>query len=368
MKKKNPKVSVVISAYNHEQYVGEAIQSILDQTFQDFEIVITDNGSTDNTFEEIKKIKDPRIRLYRFRDNQGACAAYNNCKERSKGKYILIFNSDDILLPNKIEVQTNFLDQNPEIGAVFTYVQLIDEDGNEYNKKHHYTDIFNQPNRTRYEWLNYLFFNGNCLCASTPMVRKKCFSVIGLNDLRLAQLPDLELWTRLLLNYDIHIIQEKLIKFRIRTENKNVSADTPESRVRSMYEFSQVLANFLTIKNVEEFGKIFPEEAKKHDDITNDELIPFYVARAALSVEHVFHQKFGLDTLFEMLKNKNIVKKLEKVCNFNYVSFIRLTGKHDIYNVNQILNQDEYIRMLEKKVGELEKPGGLIRSLINKHA
>lgn len=365
---KSPKVSVVMSAYNHERYVSEAIKSVLNQTFKNFELVIVDNGSTDGTFREIKNIKDPRIRLYRFRKNQGACAAYNYCKIKSKGKYIAYLNSDDIMDSKRIHKQVAYLDMEPSIGVVFSYVQLIDDDSNLYSKKHFYSYIFNQPNRPKQDWLNYFFYNGNALCASSPMLRRECFEFVGLDDLKLVQLPDLDLWIRILFKYEIHVLPEKLLLFRIRKEEKNVSADTPESRARSMYEFSQVLKNFLKIKNISEFKKIFPNEEKKYKDIIDDELIPFYVARAALNVKHVFHKKFALDTIFELLKNKRIANKLEKVCNFNYVNFIKLTGLHDIYNVNQIINQENHIKMLENRIKELENPRGFIKNLFRKNA
>jgi glycosyltransferase involved in cell wall biosynthesis len=152
-----PRVTVIIPSYNHEKFVGEAIQSVLNQTYQDFEIVITDDGSTDQSVSIIKSFTDPRIKLFCFDKNQGACVAGLKCRSEAKGEFIALLNSDDVFAPDKLEKQVRFLEQNPEIAAVFSYAQIIDEEGNDFSNDHVYKQIFIQPNRTRFEWLNYFF-------------------------------------------------------------------------------------------------------------------------------------------------------------------------------------------------------------------
>ena len=83
-----PRVSVIMPSYNHERFVGVAVQSILDQTFQDFEIIVTDDGSKDQSVEVIGSFTDPRIRFFRFEQNRGACAAMNNNVAQATGEYI----------------------------------------------------------------------------------------------------------------------------------------------------------------------------------------------------------------------------------------------------------------------------------------
>ena len=100
---KGPKISVVMPVYNHEGCVAEAIQSVLDQSYGDFEFIITDDGSTDGTVREIEKFADPRISFFRFAENKGASVAINHCLEKAGGVYIAIMNADDVFLPNKLE-------------------------------------------------------------------------------------------------------------------------------------------------------------------------------------------------------------------------------------------------------------------------
>jgi len=352
-KKRKPKVSIIFSAYNHAEFIEQLVNSILDQTYSNFEIIAVDNGSLDNTSEIIKSIKDPRIKLYKLKKNVGLSLGLNYGLERSKGEFICFVGSDDIFFPDKLEKQIKYLEEHPSVGAVFSYVQLINENGERLpDNSHDYHEIFNKTNRQRHEWLNYFFYKGNCLCFSTSCVHKSCFKDVRYFNPLLAQLQDFDTWVALTFRHDVHIIQKPLVKFRIRAENKNLSANTIETRVRSIFEFGHVLKRFLSIQKVDAFLKIFPEEGKKYKDIIDNELIPFYVARAALNVEHVFHQKFALDTLYDLLSDKKMVEKMEKICHFSYPEFIKITGDHDLYHVQHIDYQTNKINQL---VNEREK-------------
>src|SRR4029079_1031142 len=100
-----PSVSVIIPSYNHEAFVGEAIKSVLDQSYQDFEIVIADDGSKDRTPEIIRRFADPRISLEVFQENRAAAAAANSAIGRSHGEFLCYLSSDDLFLPGKLEKQ-----------------------------------------------------------------------------------------------------------------------------------------------------------------------------------------------------------------------------------------------------------------------
>ena len=155
---KTPKISVRIPAYNHEKYIRECLDSVLNQTFQNFEIVITDDGSTDRTADIIREYNDPRIKLVVFENNQGSASAIANALQRASGEYVANICSDDMWELDKLEKQVYFLENNPDIDAVFTRVQLIDEDSNPFvDEKNIYFHVFEEPNRTRDEWLR-LFF------------------------------------------------------------------------------------------------------------------------------------------------------------------------------------------------------------------
>ena len=346
-----PKVSVIIPSYNHEKYIAEAIQSVLDQTFQDFEIVIVDDGSADSTVNEIKKFRDPRIRLFTLKKNQGAAVAAKKCIAEAKGEYIAMLSSDDIFLQDKLEKQVKFLDMRQDIGAVFTYAHIIDEDGNEFRDENNfYLHIFNQPNKSRFEWLNYFFYKMNCLCHPSVLIPKKIYDEIGYYDLRFAQLPDFDLWIRLCMKSDIYILPEKLIKYRIREGDQNASGSRPEVLIRTSWELIQILDNFLTIKNIDEFVNVFPE-IKKLDEQIDAELIPYYLAQFAISVKYAPYQIFAINTLYKLLANKALSRKVKAKFNFTIIDFIKLTGTSDTLNFYGIHSRD----ILMQKKGEQVK-------------
>ena len=113
-----PKVSVIIPAYNAARYLPEAIDSVLTQTYQDCEIILVDDGSTDDTAEVVSRY-GTRV-TYVQQSNQGVGAARNTGIDLARGDYLVFQDADDVLLPGKLEVQASFLDQHPDVDAVFS--------------------------------------------------------------------------------------------------------------------------------------------------------------------------------------------------------------------------------------------------------
>lgn len=328
-----PKVSVVIPTYNHEKYVGECIQSILDQTYQDFEIIITDDGSSDGTVNVIKEFDDSRIQLYTHAENKGACTAVNNCIRKAVGEYIAVLSSDDAWEPTKLEKQVKYLDDHPEISAVFTKVAFINESSTliglaDYDRFY----IFDKKNRPRYAWLNQFFFKGNCLCHPSVLIRRKCYDDIGLYDERMANIPDQDMWVRLCFKYEIHIIDEKLVHFRVREGEVNVSGNRMPNIIRGYFEYMQILNHYLAINNTETFLKIFPK-AEKYG-VVEEEYIPYFLSRLALDVNNRTWHLWGLQTLFNFLGQNGMAISLEKKYGFRYRDFYHLTAQHDIFNIS----------------------------------
>ena len=143
-----PKVTVILTSYNQAQYVAQAIQSVLNQTFTDFELFIVDDGSTDNSQEIIKTFTDPRIKFFLYRKNLGALKAIKEPINSANGKYIATQHSDDLWTADKLEKQVDFLEKNPDYAACFTQAEFIDETGNLYElpETHPYHNIFEQKN------------------------------------------------------------------------------------------------------------------------------------------------------------------------------------------------------------------------------
>lgn len=349
---KKPKVSVRIPSYNHEKYIRECLDSVLNQTLQDFEIVITDDGSTDRTVDIIKEYKDPRIKLKVFEKNQGCSVAVADCVQRSNGEYIANLCSDDAWETDKLAKQVSFLDENPQYDAVFTKVQLIDEDSHDLNETSSpYGDIFEVENRSREEWLNRFFYMGNCLCIPSVLIRRNVYEELGFQDKRMASLNDFDLWVRFCLKHELYILDEKLTRFRLRANEANASGDRIENHIRNRFEYKQILSNFLSIDNVDLLKRIFPD-CEKYGKVTK-EIIPYFLSRLAYDTSDDFKQLWGLETIFKLMENDNLVKLLNNNCDFSYADLHRLSAEKDIYKLRMINEQMQEIQMLQTEIQNL---------------
>lgn len=329
----SPKVSVLLTSYNHAKYLRETIDSVLNQTFKDFELIIWDDASTDESWAIIQSYTDLRIRVFRNEINQAGVINVNKAiSEEARGEYVAMHHSDDIWEPQKLEKQVAFLDSHPDVGAVFTKVKLIDEDGSLLtDSSHPYHKVFDQPNRTRFEWLNRFFYISNALCHPSVLIRKSCYEECGVYRYGFAQLPDFDMWVRLCLKYEIYILPECLVRFRIRDNEANTSGDRPEVHVRLQFELLQSYSNYLSIIDKDEFLKVFPASFKYLNDKDFD--ISFALAMMALSLPHPSGKLFGLQILFDLINDPIKARKIKDIYGFSYSEFIKLTAKHDVFSI-----------------------------------
>jgi glycosyltransferase involved in cell wall biosynthesis len=328
-----PKVSIIIPSYNHEKFIGECILSVINQTFQDFEIVITDDGSSDGSVQVIESFADPRIKLFKFGVNKGACIAVNNCIKHAKGKYIAMLSSDDAWYPEKLEVQVEYLDNNKDIAVVFGKVDWVDENSNLImNPLFPYLTLFEANNKTRFKWLRYFFLVGNCLCHPSSLVRAECYRDVGMLDPAFASLPDLDFWIRICLKYNIHILNQRLVRFRKNFDESNASGNRKETLIRNRFELRHSLNHYLKITRPEELLLIFPE-ARQFGKVTAD-TIPYLIGRIAINTGEDFKVLWGMDLICRLLQNEKNAHILESECNFTFLDFISLSGQCDPYKVS----------------------------------
>jgi glycosyltransferase involved in cell wall biosynthesis len=330
-----PKISVILTSYNHEKYIREAIDSVLAQTLADFELIIWDDASDDASWTIINTYADPRIRSFRNGERRRAVYGLNRAiSEIARGEYIAVHHSDDIWETDKLAKQVAFLDGNPEFGAVFTHITAIGEDSKPLkNERNFYNLKFEQPNRTRFEWLHFFFNRGNALCHPSVLVRKKCYDNCGLYRFGLVQLADFDMWVRLCLKYEIHVLPEKLVRFRVRADEANASNRRPESYIRSTMEFHNLLRNYLKIESFEELAAIFPEAAKYCRADGFD--LKYVLARIALEEKpYSFTELFGIELLFEAVADPVRSKTIKAIYNFDYLDLINLTGKYDVFKAS----------------------------------
>jgi len=200
----SPKVSVIIPTYNYAHFLPEAIQSVLAQTFQDFELFVVDDGSTDNTREVVAGFG--RRVNYIYQKNKGYSAARNVGIRLSQGEVVAFLDADDTWLPEKLEVQVAYLDNHPEVGIVYSHFLVVDRDGN----------VLPQPERTHYSGMIFeRLLLGNFIGMPTVAVRRECFAGIGPFDESLRTTADWELWLRLTRKNRVGYMDQPLAKYRL---------------------------------------------------------------------------------------------------------------------------------------------------------
>ncbi|MDO9712500.1 glycosyltransferase family 2 protein [Paracraurococcus lichenis] len=292
-----PSVSVLIKTFNHAAYVRQTIESLLSQSFQDFEIVATDDGSTDETAAILRFFDDPRIRLEVLPCNGGVAAAMNATLARARGRYLAILNSDDWALPGRLRTQVAFLDANAEISLLFGLPQPVDETGQPTQAYNDFHVPFGLPDFSRRSWLRQFFFGGNCLCAPTAMIRREAYAAVGHYDPRLTNLSDLDMWIRMLLaGHRIHVLPEKLTALRIRDNAANASAPRLDNLLRTRFETTRILRHFASMGD-DLYHEVFGDEALEGAVVGS----PIALKIAELAARHPApeHQIFAAETYHE---------------------------------------------------------------------
>lgn len=210
-KMNTPKVSILLPTYNHANYLGESIQSALTQSFTDFELIIVNDDSPDDTETVIKRFADPRIK-YIFQENKGVPGALNTAFSASCGEYIAILNDDDRWLPEKLAQQTTILNEKPDVGVVYGIAQVIDAQG----EKRQQTSGF--PARFPEDMLKSLLLE-NGICPVTVLIRRSCLEETGPWDENLPGVDDRDMWLRLAKHCNFVFQDEIVAEYRLHATN-----------------------------------------------------------------------------------------------------------------------------------------------------
>jgi glycosyltransferase involved in cell wall biosynthesis len=199
----NPEVSVIIPTYNRAASIGDSIRSVLSQSFQNFEIIIVNDGSTDDTEKIISEISDVRIRLVSHESNRGAPAARNTGIQSSKGEFVAFLDSDDRWLPDKLQIQMDYLQKSQETGSCSTgYYKYQETIG----------FLASNPVWPEKDRLKHLLTTMDLSFGTTLLVRKNCFDKVGLFDENFPRHEDWDWVLRYLKFYQHHVIQQPLVE------------------------------------------------------------------------------------------------------------------------------------------------------------
>jgi len=203
---KIPELSIIMPVYNVEYFVASAIQSVLEQTYQDFELIIINDGSTDGSKTVINSFTDKRISYFENEINSGIVYSRNKGLKMAKGKFVGMFDADDIAHREKFEKQIAFLEKNPEFGMVGSWAKFIDAEGKHIPS--------GWKLKAKPEAIPAIMLFKNYFVQSAVLYRRECISNYKFQD-GFDILEDYLMWYEILKKYKVWNLQEYLIKYRI---------------------------------------------------------------------------------------------------------------------------------------------------------
>ena len=223
-----PLVSICLPTFNGAKWIRESLNSALRQTYENTEIIVVDDGSTDDTVDQVRSINDRRINLHTNERNIGLTRNWNKCLELARGEFIKFLHQDDVLYPHCVESMMSLFFKYNGIGLVFSARDiLVDQNlDEEFARKwmrnceslHKCFESLGEFNSRRHLFLQHMRkgFQGNWIGEpSSVLVSKECFRRLGKFNTRLHQVCDVEMWLRVTYFYNIGFIEDKLTAYRI---------------------------------------------------------------------------------------------------------------------------------------------------------
>ena len=208
-------VSVCMPAFNGVRYIGAAIRSVLEQTFEEFELLVIDDSSSDGTPDVVEAVRDERVRLVRNPFRLGLVGNWNRCLELSRGECVTVFHQDDLMAPDNLESKLRFLAEQMTVGLVHSNVVEIDAEGGLLSETWYYPPRSDDEGRhDGAAYFQRLVTGVNIVCAPSVVMRREVFERLGGFDPRLPFTADWEMWLRTALFYDVGYLMRPLVRYR----------------------------------------------------------------------------------------------------------------------------------------------------------
>lgn len=279
------KVSVIIPYYNGGEFIKDTLESILNQTYRNYEIIVVDDGSTDGSTDNSKGVLDSfkdKIRYF-YQANEGISGARNRAIKESKGEYIALLDQDDIWYPEKLEKQVEVMNQNLDAGIVYSDCYYVNKKGDILYR------VF-EKQRAYSGWIFKNLFIENFIPIPTVLIRKKILDEVGLFDKRYSFAEEYELFLRIARIYPVEYIDEPLAGYRI--HDKNLSKNIEKG-----------LREDIMVK--EEMMRTYPDEIFPIQNQVKLELAKFY---------------YQLGRIYKREKKNDIARKnfLKSIQNYKY--------------------------------------------------
>jgi len=270
-----PLVSVITPTYNRADFVLEAVNSVLSQTYDRFELLIVDDGSEDNTREILEPLlEDARIRYF-YQENQGQSVARNLALSHAKGEFVCFLDSDNAWTPEKLASQLAVFREKPDVDVIYGDIITIDSKGNELSRS----------NMRRYSGnIAFQMLKDNCVSMNTAMARKKCFDEMGGLSGQRRVADDYELWLKLSSRYQFHYVPEYLAYYRVMPDQ--ISSDKTRR-----FNVNQSI--------IEDFRKDFPETLS---EARFNEAFAFFYTRKARYLASEGNRREALTCIYRAMR------------------------------------------------------------------
>jgi glycosyltransferase involved in cell wall biosynthesis len=329
----SPLVTVLMPVYNGEKYLSEAIDSILNQTFSDFEFLIMNDGSTDNSENIILSYSDSRIQYIKNVSNLKLITTLNKGIELAKGKYIVRMDADDISAPTRIEKQVAFMEKNEDVGICgswFTAFGDVQESVCKYKEQHD-------------EILFKMFYQCH-FCHPSLIIRKKVFEDLEIPfNRKFIHAEDYELYLRLSTKWKFHNLQESLINYRI--HSSSVSRQNENIQLEHSLQIRKMFFSLVDADCSEEGLKVF-------------EALNYHNYRAiSISSENI---RILLESMLKGNQQKKVIdiSFLEKELKYLWLNYCYHKSSYKTYRSSQILFDG-------KLVQTVNKPKWFLKSILN---
>jgi glycosyltransferase involved in cell wall biosynthesis len=225
MSRSTPAVSVIVTVYNGERYLEEALRSILDQSFHDLELVVVDDGSTDGSVDVARAIDDDRMVVI-SEGRLGRAEALNRALRETRAPFVALMDADDVSLPQRIERQHEFLVEHPDVGFAGTWFTAVSEAGE---------SLYTKTTLLRDADLRRRFLLGTPIAGGTTMVRRTVFDRVGTFREAFVPSEDSDLWRRAILHFEAANIPEVLYLYRMRAGSfSDVQSDVQDRHRRTI--------------------------------------------------------------------------------------------------------------------------------------
>jgi glycosyltransferase involved in cell wall biosynthesis len=292
-----PLISVIIPAYNHEKFIGAAVDSVLQQTVSDFELIVIDDGSTDKTGDFVKGYSDSRLTYY-HQENRDAYNTINRGLSLARGKYVAILNSDDVYTPDRFERLLHCLEQT-SAECIITDVIPISDEGEEFNDPAFGWNIWHQKNRTFYTQCGDIytaFLKGNFMVTTSNLfMTSKAMKTVG-QFCSLRYLHDYDFIFRMMLAFPggVHYLaDEKLLYYRIHSGNT-----LGEAAIIGREQDQQLISKYIAAKVPFEYRKFVDAGAARLIELGNE----LHEVREQLQPQEALGVRPALKNLTQSLK------------------------------------------------------------------